>query len=111
MVMYNLTREYFLTRAVSRYLRQAIDWRSGTCDLDNPDFIKLLEAVRDVVETPEDPNNMVFGSNLMADGFMATELVMINHVTAWPAAPGGSGSPSASSAFPRRTAAAVPTWA
>ncbi len=78
MVMYNLTRDYFLQESASRFLRQAIDWKKGTCDLDNPDFIKLLNAVRDVVETPEDVNNMVFGDNLMADGYMATELVMVN---------------------------------
>ena len=81
MVMYNLTREYFFREAVSRYLRQTMDWRAGTCDFESPDFIRLLEACRDMRETPEDPNNMVFGSNLMADGFMATELVMLNRVT------------------------------
>ena len=82
LVMYNLTREYFLNESAGRFLRRAVDWKNGTCDLDNPDFIKLLNAVRDVVETPEDPNNMVFGANLMAGGYMATELVMINHVSA-----------------------------
>ncbi len=80
MVMYNLTRDYFLTEGASRFLRRAVNWQAGTCDLDNPDFIRLLETVRDVIETPEDPNNMVFGSNLMADGFMATDLVMVNSV-------------------------------
>ena len=82
MVMYNLTRDYFLTESVSRYLRKAIDWQSGSCDFDNPEFCRVLEAVRDVVETPEDLNNMVFGTNLMADGYMATELALVNHVTA-----------------------------
>ena len=81
MVMYNLTREYFFREAVSRYLRGAMDWQAGTCDFEGPDFIRLLEACRDMRETPEDPNNMVFGSNLMADGFMATELVLLNRVT------------------------------
>lgn len=81
MVMYNLTREYFFREAVSRYLRGAVDWQAGSCNFDSPDFIRLLEACRDMRETPEDPNNMVFGSNLMADGFMATELVMLNRVT------------------------------
>ena len=81
MVMYNLTREYFLNEAAGRYLRRAVDWQTGTCDFDNPDFLKLLTAARDMTETPEDPDNMVFGSNLMADGFMATELVMFNRVT------------------------------
>ena len=82
LVMYNLTRDYFLAESVSRYLRKSIDWQSGSCDFDNPEFCKLLEAVRDVVETPEDLNNMVFGTNLMADGYMATDLTMVNHVTA-----------------------------
>ena len=71
----------FFSEAVSRYLRRAMDWQAGTCDFESPDFIRLLEACRDMRETPEDPNNMVFGSNLMADGFMATELVMLNRVT------------------------------
>ena len=81
MVMYNLTRDYFLENSVSRYLRQAIDWNRGTCDFDNSDFIALLEACRDVKETPEDPNNMVFGQNLLVDGYLVTELVMIARVT------------------------------
>ncbi len=81
MVMYNLTRDYFLDSSLSRYLRQGIDWKTGTCDFDNPDYIAILEACRDMKETPEDPNNLVFGSNLMADGFMLTELVMLTEVT------------------------------
>ena len=81
MVMYNLTRDYFLQESASRFARRAIDWQTGSCDFDNADFIQMLEAVRDMKETPEDANNMVFGPNLMADGFMATELVMLNRVT------------------------------
>ena len=80
-VMYNLTRDYFLDQSASRFLRQAINWQTGTCDFDNPAFIELLEATRDMKETPEDLNNMVFGINLMADGYMATDLVMLNRVT------------------------------
>ncbi len=81
MVMYNLTRDYFLRMAVSRYLRQGIDWPNSTCDFDNPAFVQVLEATRDVRETPEDPENMVFGMTLLADGYEATELVMLNTVT------------------------------
>ena len=80
-VMYNLTRDYFLTEGAARFMRQAIDWQAGTCDFDNADFIKLLEAVRDVKETPEDQQNLVFGDNLLAGGYMATELTMLNDVT------------------------------
>ena len=80
MVMYNLTREYFLRESASRFLRSAIDWRSGTCDFDNESFIKLLEACRDMRETPEDPNNMVFGmaADLMRGGYMVTSLSMLS---------------------------------
>lgn len=81
MVMYNLTRDYFLNLAVSRYLRQGIDWQKVSCDFDNPAFVRVLEATRDVHETPEDPNNMVFGDNLMADGYIVTDLIMVNTVT------------------------------
>ena len=82
MVIYNLTRDYFEQMSFCRYLRQAMDWQSCSCDFDNPAFVRVLEACRDMRETPEDPDNMVFGSNLMADGYMATELVMLGDVTA-----------------------------
>ena len=79
MVMYNLTRDYFLRESASRFIRSAIDWQSGSCDFDNADFIKLLEACRDMRETPEDPSNMVFGlpAQLMEGGYMLTALTMI----------------------------------
>ncbi len=81
MTIYNLTRDYFLENSASRYLRQAIDWKSGTCDFENPDFVRLLEACRDIRETPEDPENMIFGWNLLGDGVEATDLVMLNEAT------------------------------
>ena len=81
MVMYNLTRDYFVDSCLSRYLRQGIDWKAGTCDFDNPAFIAILEACRDMKETPEDPNNLVFGDNLMAQGFIVTDLTMLMEVT------------------------------
>ena len=81
MTIYNLTRDYFLESSVSRYLRRAIDWKSGTCDFENPDFVSLLEACRDIRETPEDAENMIFGWNLLGDGVEATDLVMLNDAT------------------------------
>ena len=81
MTIYNLTRDYFLENSASRYLRQAIDWKNGTCDFENPDFVSLLEACRDIRETPEDPENMIFGMNLLGDGVEATDLVMLNDAT------------------------------
>ena len=81
MTIYNLTRDYFLESSVSRYLRRAIDWKSGTCDFENQNFVSLLEACRDIRETPEDPENMIFGWNLLGDGVEATDLVMLNEAT------------------------------
>ena len=81
MTIYNLTAEYFLDNSLSRYLREAIDWQSGTCDFENPDFVRLLEACRNVHETPEDPENMIFGTNLMGDGVLATEFVWLDDAT------------------------------
>ncbi len=77
--MYNLTKDYFLQNAVSRYARTAIDWANGTCDFENEEFIKVLEACKNVRETPEDENNMVFGApeTLLNDGYMATDLTML----------------------------------
>ena len=80
MVMYNLTRDYFLRESASRFIRGAIDWKNGVCDFDNDAFIRLLEACRDMRETPEDPNNMVFGgaAELMNGGYMVTALCMLS---------------------------------
>ena len=82
MVIYNLTQDYFLRMSVTRYLRQAIDWENGTCDFNNPQFVQTLEACRDMRPTPEDPENMIFGMNLMGDGVLVTEMAMIDGVTA-----------------------------
>lgn len=81
MTIYNLTAEYFLENSVSRYLRTAIDWQNGSCDFENPDFVRLLEACRNVRATPEDPENMIFGVNLMGDGVLATEFVWLDDAT------------------------------
>lgn len=81
MVIYNLTRDYFLQMSVSRYLRQSINWENGTCDFDNPGFTALLEACRNMRETPEDPDNMIFGGNLLGDGILVTDLAMVDDVT------------------------------
>ena len=43
--------------------------------------MRLLEACRDLRETPEDPENMIFGWNLMGEGLIATDLVMLNEAT------------------------------
>ena len=61
MCIYNLTRELFIYNVIGRYVRYAVDWTSGDCSFDSPEFIDLLRTALELRETPEDPNNMVFG--------------------------------------------------
>lgn len=61
MCMYNLTRDSFMDNIIARYVRYAVDWTSGNCSFDSPEFIDLLRTALELRETPEDPNNMVFG--------------------------------------------------
>lgn len=61
MCMYNLTRDSFMDNIIARYVRSAVDWTDSSCDFDNPEFVDLLRTVLELRETPEDPNNMVFG--------------------------------------------------
>ena len=61
MCIYNLTRELFINNVIGRYVRYGVDWPKGTCDFNNPEFVELLRTALELRETPEDPNNMVFG--------------------------------------------------
>ena len=47
---YHMDPAYFVEMLSRRYMRTAIDWESGTCDFDNPEFIALLEAAARVKE-------------------------------------------------------------
>jgi ABC-type glycerol-3-phosphate transport system substrate-binding protein len=78
MTIYNLTREDFLYELTSRYLRKAVDWSSGSCDFDNDTFKEILQCVLDVRETPEDPDNLVFGGGTarVAAGQQGTKVVL-----------------------------------
>lgn len=80
MVMYNLTREYFLRMSATRYMRSAIDWQSGSCAFDTPEFIRILNACREMRETPEDPENMVFGLgwDLLQGGYLMTDAIFLS---------------------------------
>lgn len=55
-IMYNVTRENFLNTQVYQYAANAVDWEAGTCDFESEDFIKILNAVRQVRENPEPLN-------------------------------------------------------
>ena len=61
MCIYNLTRELFIYNVIGRYVRYALDWTSGDCSFDSPEFIELLRTAQELRETPEDINDMVFG--------------------------------------------------
>lgn len=39
---YHMDPAYFIEVVSRRYMRGAIDWETGTCDFDNPEFIALL---------------------------------------------------------------------
>lgn len=52
-MMYNMTKDLFFEQVASRYMQQAIDWQSGSCDFDNEEFIALLESTNAIRETPE----------------------------------------------------------
>lgn len=47
---YHMDPAYFVEMLSRRYMRTAIDWESGTCNFDNPEFIALLEAAARVKE-------------------------------------------------------------
>ena len=83
--MYNITAEYFLRTLTSRYARSAIDWSTGTCDFDNPEFRAILEAAKRIRENPEDPNDMRFGNGILwvAEGSMLVDMVMMGDFTVW----------------------------
>ena len=102
MVMYNLDKEYFFRNAMSRYIRSAVDWQNSSCDFDNESFIRVLEACRTVHETPEDPNNMVYGtgSTLLNGGYLATDLCGITTVVSLARISRTIGSPISVIGFP-----------
>ena len=54
--LYNTTRERFLREIAARYIRTAIDWETGDCNFDCPEFIEILRASARVRENPEGTN-------------------------------------------------------
>ncbi len=84
MVIYNLTRDYFLRRSAANFMRSAIDWSTGTCDFENEAFCALLNAAKNLRETPEptDPEDIVFWApEHIFDGTQITEAVMLMDVS------------------------------
>lgn len=51
---YHMDPAYFIEVVSRRYMCGAIDWETGTCDFDNPEFIALLKAAARVKEDRTD---------------------------------------------------------
>lgn len=83
MCIYNLTRELFIYNVIGRYVRYAVDWTSGDCSFDSPEFIDLLRTALELRETPEDINDMVFGPGepKVAAGEQTTVAVFARYVS------------------------------
>ena len=83
MCIYNLTRESFINSIIARYVRYAVDWTSGDCSFDSPEFIELLRTAQELRETPEDINDMVFGPGepKVAAGEQTTVAVFATYVS------------------------------
>ena len=80
--IHNMTKEGFADNILSRYIRKAVDWNKGTCSFDSAEFIQLLEAGALIRETPEDPENMVygFGAAMVGEGKYTAALSWVDSV-------------------------------
>lgn len=83
MCIYNLTRESFINSIIARYVRYAVDWTSGDCSFDSPEFIDLLRTALELRETPEDINDMDFGPGepRVAAGEQTTTAIFATYVS------------------------------
>lgn len=83
MIIYNMTHEAYLNHIIKRSMNEYVDWASGTCTFDSEAFINLLSAAKKIRETPEDPNNMIFGSGakLVGDGLRMTALTWVDEIS------------------------------
>ena len=82
MTIYNMTVDSFIRHILPRYIRSSVDWNTGKCYFDSPEFISLLKAGKEIRETPEDPNNLIFGdgATLVGNGVLVSALTMVNNV-------------------------------
>lgn len=80
--IHNMTRESFVNRIVSRYIRTAIDWDNRKCSFNTPEFIELLEAGSRIRETPENSADMSYGYGpaRVGDGTLIASLSLVDTV-------------------------------
>lgn len=84
MTIYNMTHEAYLNHIVKRAMNEYIDWASGTCSFDSDGFKNILAVGKKIRETPEDPNNMIYGSGakIVGSGLRMTALTWVDEVSA-----------------------------
>ena len=82
MTIYNMTFDTLLDRMIPQYVQHAVDWNTATCNFDNPTFISLLNLGKQMRETPEDPDDLMFGSGagLVSAGKLITAATMATQV-------------------------------
>lgn len=85
-VMYNITKEGFLTTMVYQYASQAVDWEAGVCDFESEDFLKILNAVSQIRENPEptDPAELNYtpSGKRLQEGSLIVSVWFIDNITA-----------------------------
>lgn len=81
-MIYNMTRETFLFYASSRYVQQAINWQTGTCELNTIEFANLLKVCNQIKETPDDLNNPQYfdAATEVANGRMIAASVFLTNI-------------------------------
>lgn len=84
MTIYNMTHDSYLNHIIKRAMNDQVDWASGTCSFDSDSFKNLLSVAKKIRETPEDSNNMIYGSGakLVGSGLRMTALTWVDEVSA-----------------------------
>lgn len=83
MTIYNMTHEAYLDHIIKRAMNDHVDWSTGTCSFDSEAFISLLSAAKKIRETPEDPDNIIFGSGaqIVGGGLRMTALTWVDEIS------------------------------
>lgn len=84
MTIYNMTSDSYLNHIIRRALNNAVDWDSGTCAFDSAEFTALLRTAKEIRQTPEDPQNMVYGigAQIVGSGGRVTAAQLVDNVWA-----------------------------
>lgn len=111
-LLYYMSPDYFLSCFSGRYLRSALDLKNAACDLDNEDFIFILDSACKVGTFQDtDDRDRTYAQIVLNDevfcffeGLMSA--ATLRSTALWRATTGIPTTPSDSSATPRRRAAA-----